>query len=187
MKRGIIIIVALVAVILTTAAAPWTSRQDRAHQIAEIARGMGLSEDSAIIKEAQFLWWTETENARILAKVLMGECLHCTDRHQQLTAMTVLNRVASSEFPNTIKGVVTQKGQYSPDYTRDLPIYATADENTQRCFANAYAAFIGLVECPENVIYASEFPPSVLGSGCYEESKTYIDGILFSTTYFSYR
>ena len=187
MRRLTTILAAVLAVVLMTAAVPWTSRQDRAHDIAELAREMGLPEDSPIIQEAQFLWWTETEDAQILARVLMGECLNCTDRHQQLTAMTVLNRVASDEFPTTVRGVVTQAGQYSPVYARDLRDFVTGDADTQRCFRNAYAAVMGLVDCPANVIYASEFPPSVLGSGCYEESKVYVNGILFGVTYFSYR
>ena len=168
MRRLTTILAAVLAVVLMTAAVPWTSRQDRAHDIAELAREIGLPEDNQIIAEAQFLWWTETEDAKILANVLLGECANCTDRHQQLTAMTVLNRVAMEDLPNTVKGVVTDKGQYLPAYARALPDFVTGDATTQRCFRNAYAAFMGLVECPPNVIYASEFPPSVLGSGCYE-------------------
>lgn len=187
MRRLTTILAAVLAVVLMTAATPWTSRQQQAHNIADLAREMGLPEDSPIIAEAQFLWWCDTEDAKILAKVLQGECLNCTDRHQRLTAMTVLNRVASDEFPNTVRGVVTQAGQYSPAYARSLPDFFAGDVHTQRCFRNAYAAVMGLVDCPQNVIYASEFPPTVLGSGCFEESKVYIDGILFGTTYFNYR
>lgn len=187
MKKTFLLAAVLLLCAFMIGARPWTSNQEKAHEMAELAREMGLPEDNPIIAEAQFLWWTETEDAKILANVLLGECKDCTDRHQQLTAMTVLNRVAMEDLPNTVKGVVTDKGQYSPAYARSLPDYITGDADTQRCFKNAYAAFIGLVECPENVIYASEFPPSVLGSGCYEESKTYIDGILYSTTYFNYR
>ena len=37
----------------------WTDNQNKAHQIAEIAREMGLSEDDPIIVRAQEIWWQE--------------------------------------------------------------------------------------------------------------------------------
>lgn len=37
----------------------WTDNQNRAHQIAEIAREMGLPEDDVIIVRAQEIWWQE--------------------------------------------------------------------------------------------------------------------------------
>ena len=187
MKKLIVIMAVIAVASLLLAATAWTDTQSKAHRIADLAREIGLEEDNAIIREAQFLWWAETDGARILAKVLVGECLNCTDRHQQLTAMTVLNRMASPEFPDTVKEVVAQEGQYLREYTRNLTSYADGDEMVRRCYRNAYAAFMGQTECPPNVIYASEFPPSVLGSGCYEVSKTYVNGVLFSTTYFNYR
>lgn len=41
----------------------WTERQDMAHEIAEMAREMGLSEDNPIIVESSRIWWEE-ENAK---------------------------------------------------------------------------------------------------------------------------
>ena len=41
----------------------WTPRMERAHEIAEIARGMGLSEDDPIIVRASAIWW-EDANAK---------------------------------------------------------------------------------------------------------------------------
>lgn len=189
MKKLRIIALVLVIAALLIAATPWTNNQTRAHAMAEIARAMGLPEDSTIIRECQFLWWTETEDAKILAKMLYGECKDCTDRHQQLTARTPYNRILddSGNFPNTIKEVIMQEGQYSPSYARNLPDYLTADETMQRCFRNAYIAFLHEIDCPDDVIYASEFPPGILGSACFEISKTYINGVLFSTTYFNYK
>lgn len=190
MKKKLLIIISVCAMAaILVAATPWTSRQTKAHEMAEIARELGLPEDNPIIEEAQFLWWCDTEDARILAAVNEGECKYCSDRAQQLTSCTVLNRVKdnSGNFPNTIKGVVGQTGQYSMDYIRNLPDYFTADADTQRCFRNAYAAFMGVVECPQNVIYASEFPPSVLGSGTYDTYRYYVNGVLVSITYFNFR
>ena len=50
----------------------------------------------------------------LLARVInseAGSSWH-TDEHQRAVGSVVLNRVADSRFPNTIRGVVYQKGQY---------------------------------------------------------------------------
>lgn len=41
------------------AANSWTNRQEKAHEIAELARAIGLPETDPIIKRAQELWWDE--------------------------------------------------------------------------------------------------------------------------------
>ena len=170
---------------LTAAASQWTSNQNKVHFIAKIARNMGLSEDNPIIKEAQFLWWCELLESRMMAKAAWGESRYCTDRHQQLFCVTVYNRVKDEYFPNSVYEVLIQKNQYSREYTYDLPDYFSADEEMQRCFRNAYAAYCGEVECPNNVIYASEFPN--LGSGWYEVIYVCTESGYESTTYFSFK
>lgn len=56
---GLIIILIIMAVFITPALAAWSSRQDKVHEIAEIARSIGLSEDDPIIKRAQEIWWED--------------------------------------------------------------------------------------------------------------------------------
>ena len=41
------------------AATNWTIKQQKAHEIAEIARGMGLPETDPIIQRASSIWWEE--------------------------------------------------------------------------------------------------------------------------------
>lgn len=144
---------------------------------------MGLAEDSAIIKEASVLWYAETEECRILANVIAHEAPYCTDRHQQLVAQVVLNRVGDGRFPDTVKSVVEQEGQYHPSYTRNLPEYANCSVEVRRCFANAIAALNGEVECPKDVIFQSQYIS--LGAGTYERI-TVDTGAYRSTTYFNY-
>lgn len=194
-KLNIIVFVLLCAAILL-GAAPWTTRQDKAHRIAELAREIGLDEDHAIITEASRLWWAEEEDCRILANVLAHECPYCSDRQQDLTAQVVLNRVKDERFPDSIREVVEQADyirqsdgsvrvvyQYHPSYTMNLPDYATASTEMRRCFEAAIRALIGEVKCPSDVIYQSQY--AGLGAGTYE-AITVDTGSYRSTTYFNF-
>lgn len=161
----------------------WTDTQNKVHEIAEIAREIGLDEEDPIIQRASYLWLCEENTIRILANVIFNEagCKYCTDRHQQLVACVILNRIRSDEFPNTIEEVISQRRQYSKKYLQNLPTYLESDDDMKRCFDNAILAYLGKVECPDNVLYQSEY--SDLGSGHYE---VYYVKALNSTTYFSY-
>lgn len=105
----------------------------------------------------------------------------CTDRHQQLVAQVVLNRVASDEFPDTIYDVIMQTKpsiQYSP-YKKIAKNAGNRDIIPQRCYDNALIVLNGEVECPSNIVWQANFKQ---GSGIYEVHKT-----SYSTTYFCYR
>lgn len=161
----------------------WTTTQYKLHQIAELAREIGLEEDNPIIQEASFLWYTELEEVKILANLVYSESNNCTDRHQQLVAAVVMNRKKSNDFPNTIKKVITQKNQYSPSYIENLPNYLTSEKEMKRCFKNAILAYCGKVECPENVLYQSNYPN--LGTDYYEVIEVK-NAHFHSITYFAY-
>ena len=53
------------------------------------------------------------EDLYIMAHLLAGEAQCYPDEEQIYVGSVVLNRVAHKEFPNTIKDVVFQKGQYA--------------------------------------------------------------------------
>lgn len=161
----------------------WTPTQHKLHQIAELAREIGLEEDNPIIQEASFLWYTELEEVKILANVIYPESNNCTDRHQQLVATVVINRKNSDEFPDTIKEVITQKNQYNPSYVENLPNYLTSDKEMKRCFKNAILAYCGKVECPNNVLFQSNYPD--LGTEYYEVIEIK-NSHFHSITYFAY-
>lgn len=189
MKKLILILLVL-AVMVGTCAYTFpqeeslhTKKQAALHELAEAARALGLSEDNAIITEAQRLWMEEETNLRIIAKVVRNEAPYCTDRHQQLVAQVVLNRVASPLFPDNVTDVVNAPGQYNPAYTAELPELTDNDPEVQRAFRNARAAMSGDVDCPADVLYQSEFKS--LGSGIYEQI-TVDTGWYRSTTYFNF-
>jgi hypothetical protein len=185
--KKIAIILGVIIAVTLSAGLDYSPKQrikTAAHEIAETARESGLAETDAIIQSASNIWWEAheresytQEDLRILATVIYYEAPNCTDRHQQLVAQVILNRVGDPRFPDTVRGVVEQPGQYASWYTSALP------EIPERYYDNARAALEGRVECPSNVIYQSQY--AGLGTGVYE--SIYVNtGWYASTTYFCY-
>ena len=66
----------LAAVVLFTGAAGssgWTSRQETVHEIAEMARQIGLPEDDPIIVRASEIWWEDNSLSQPAADSSLGE------------------------------------------------------------------------------------------------------------------
>ena len=145
-----------------------TVNQEYYHEIAEYARAHGFSEDSEIIQLCKQLWWEEQEKLDILAKVIAKEAGICPWLHRIAVGQVVMNRVASPDFPNTVKEVVGQKHewydsdgifhriyQYHPSYCSDF-------EGIDRQFyedakfildGNAVNTYV-----PDDIIWQAEFP-----------------------------
>lgn len=172
-----------IAPIISISTQEQNQMQIMAHTLAETARAIGFAEDSEIIVEAKRIWWREVEDIKILANTVYYEAHDCTDRHQQLVAQVVLNRVNDIRFPNDIKSVVTAPKQYQQFYVNNLPNYGDCSEEMQRCFNNALEAFFGFVDCPSNVIFQSGY--SDLGTKNYE-TIIFESPWFKSTTYFNY-
>ena len=118
------------------------------------------------------------EEVMMLARCIYYEAwCDCTDRHRELVAQVVLNRVASDYFPDTIYEVLAQPGQYANDYysgVNEVPDFAL-----EKCRELAIKALEGNVECPPNVLFQSNY--AGLGDGTWMEFDTF-----YSTTYFNY-
>ena len=96
--------------------------QDQAHQTAESLRQKGYDDSSAYIQAAQSTWWAAQdeivayqklsqytdEDIRILTTAVFYEAGHTTEQLREYVAQVVLNRVADSRFPDTVKGVITR-------------------------------------------------------------------------------
>lgn len=161
----------------------WTDKQEQAHEIAELAREMGLPEDNPIITEAQKIWQAEDLQFQldrdIIATVIYNEAWGgCTERHRELVAAVIMNRVKSDKFPDSVYDVVAQKGQYLLGYANGDPHYTPPKDVLEECRVIAAGALLGEIECPDNVLYQAEFKQ---GTGVYEVCKT-----SYSTTYFCY-
>ncbi len=117
------------------------------------------------------------EDLDLLSRVIYAEvgCTWIPDWVQRMVGSVVLNRVASPYYPNTIREVIYQPGQYSP--TWDGSINKKPDART---IANAkYLLEHGSI-CPANVIGQNSI---VTGSGVYQ---SYHDSVLGTTVYFCY-
>lgn len=100
------------------------------------------------------------ESINLLAEVAYWENWH-TDK-DKLTALwtmgVVMNRVESKQFPNTVKEVLYQRGQYATTkyfYTKELP---------EECYEMAREVWEnGVPDMPKNVLFQSQQPH--LGNG----------------------
>ena len=129
------------------------------------------------------------EDIRILTTTVFHEAGHTTEQLRQYVAQVVLNRVEDSLFPDTVKGVITQPGQYSTKYATveaANAIQATDSKNGTYyygiCEDSVKAAMMGQVEMPSNVLYQANFSQ---GKGVWK-SVYFNSGWYASTSYFCY-
>lgn len=105
----------------------------------------------------------QREEINLLAEVIYHENWHTDKEHlaAYYTGAVVMNRVNSSAWPNTVKEVLYQRGQYSTTklfYTKEIP---------QECYDMARDIYKnGTPDVPENVIFQSMQPK--LGRGCWK-------------------
>ena len=177
--------------------------QDQAHQTAESLRKKGYSDSSAYVQAAKSTWneaqkaiagyqklaQYSDEDIRILTTTVFHEAGHTTEQLRQYVAQVVLNRVEDSRFPDTVKGVITQPGQYSTKYATveaANAIQATDRKNGTYyygiCEDSVKAAMMGQVEMPSNVLYQANFSQ---GKGVWK-SVYFNSGWYASTSYFCY-
>ena len=94
------------------------------------------------------------DNLMLLAKLIMAE--NGSAKHDDtlyLTGVVVLKRVKAKGFPNTIKEVIYQRGQYSTASRLD------SIEPDERCLEIAEEILInGVSEYPDNLVFQSMFP-----------------------------
>ena len=113
----------------------------------------------------------------LLSRLIYAEagCTWIPDWVQRMVGSVVLNRVESQYYPDTIREVIYQPGQYAP--TWDGSLQKTPDART---IENArYLLEHGSI-CPENVVGQNSI---VTGSGVY---TSYYDQVLDTTIYFCY-
>ena len=97
----------------------------------------------------------QREEINLLAEVIYHENWHTDKEHlaAYYTGAVVMNRVNSSAWPDTVKDVLYQKGQYSTTklfYTKEIP---------QECYDMARDIYKnGTPDVPENVIFQAMRP-----------------------------
>ena len=106
------------------------------------------------------------EDINLLAEVIYHENWHTDKEHlaAYYTGAVVMNRVKSSEWPNSIRGVLYQKGQYSTTkyfYTVTLP---------EECYEMAESILKnGTPDVPDNIIWQAMKPQ---GKGTWKKVGT---------------
>lgn len=65
---------------------------------------------------------SQEDQVRIFYAILM-ECSVCPEEEQMAVAKTVLNRVEDDRFPNTVKGVLNQRGAFHGVNAYDMQKY----------------------------------------------------------------
>ena len=88
---------------------------------------------------------------------------------QQWVGQVVMNRVASPDFENTIKGVIFEKGQYSTAYRLQKP--------SSRAIKNAEIVLKGKSNCPRDVIWQANYKQGIV-------VRSFYDKTLGTTSYF---
>ena len=133
-----IIILFLTCIISTFA--KWSSKQNKAHEIAEIARSMGLPEDDPIIVRAQEIWLEEhnkekefqnynfsQEDINALAKTVWGEARGISSKAEQAAVVwCILNRFDSSNA-NSIIDIICAPNQFH-GYNSKNPVTKELEE-----------------------------------------------------------
>jgi hypothetical protein len=83
----------------------------------------------------------------------------CSDELQLYVGSVVLNRVESDQFPNTIRDVIYQDGQYACTWDGNFE-----KEPDERAWKNAEIVLVHGSQLPDNVVYQAEFEQ---GSGVH--------------------
>lgn len=131
----------------------WTNKMIALHEAADNLRALGYSEDSEVIKALSAAWWSEYNDFCIIAKVIEGEAGGC-DNYTQLvyTGVTVVNRVKSSYFADTVYDVVASPGQYTTAYLKNFHTIQ------RRCWLAAKDAMDGNHDAPDDLYWEALFP-----------------------------
>lgn len=99
---------------------------------------------------------------------------NCTHEHRIAVGSVVLNRVAADDFPDTIRDVVFDPGQYSPTWNGTFE-----KEPSQDSWDTAEFLLENGSQIPEDCIWQAEFKQ---GSGEWNHYKT-----IYGITYICYR
>ena len=114
------------------------------------------------------------EDLYLLARVIDAEASDiCTDEHKMCTGQVILNRMNSNKYPNTLREVVYDKGQYASVENDRLK-----EEISKESLEVARRLLNGEKILPDDVVYQAEFPQGK------ETVKTIYNKYLDTTTYY---
>lgn len=129
-----------------------TAKQHALHAAAEQLRAAGYTDEDAEIRTLSDAWFAEQDKLDVVARVVMGEAADCPAEHQIAVAAVVVNRVNDERFPDTVREVVAQPGQYTAAYLTGF------GRTTRSCYEAAKAALDGTDAVPDDVVWQAQFP-----------------------------
>ena len=129
-----------------------TAKQLALHEAADVLRAAGYADEAAEIRTLSDAWFAEQEALDIVAKVVAGEAGGCPAEHQIAVAAVVVNRVNDERFPDTVREVVAQPGQYHTSYLANFA------KTPRSCYEAAKAALDGTDAVPDDVVWQAQFP-----------------------------
>ena len=157
MKRFIIItLVMLVLLILAVFLMPAADGEAKEVPDDFEERIRSMIQEHKILQDRMLAYMEhQREEINLLAEVIYWENWHTDKEHlaAYYTGAVVMNRVNSKAWPDTVKGVLYQRGQYSTTkyfYTKEIP---------PECYEMARDIYKnGTPEVPENVIFQAMRP-----------------------------
>lgn len=177
--------------------------QAQAHKTATLLRKQGHGNNSVYVQAAKSTWEQAAEeieayenlsqytwdDIRILTTTVYHEAGSTTEQLRQYVAQVALNRVEDSRFPDSVYGVITQKGQYNTKYATTEAAQAIKSKdaangtnNWETCKNSVLQAMMGKTDMPDNVLYQANFTQ---GKGLWK-SVYFNSGWFASTSYFCY-
>lgn len=109
-----------------------------------------LKREQAMTEAAAGGTWTKAEayqgttsDRYLMANIIFCEAGNQPYEGQVAVGAVIMNRVRSSVCPNTISGVVYQKGQFEPVSTGRLALALARNDATESCYKAADAAMAG--------------------------------------------
>lgn len=106
-----------------------------------------------------------------LSHIIQAEAGYCSIEMMEGVGSVVLNRVSDDRFPDTVKEVIEQPGQYSP-----ITNGTFWNEPTDQVIEVAEDLLINGSKFPSDVVWQANFPQ---GNGIYKTIST-----SYSTMYF---
>lgn len=177
--------------------------QAQAHKTATMLRKKGHSNSSVYVQAAKSTWEQAAEeieayrnlsqytwdDIRILTTTVYHEAGSTTEQLRQYVAQVALNRVEDSRFPDSVYGVITQRGQYNTKYATTEAAQAIKSKDAangtnhwETCKNSVLQAMMGKTDMPDNVLYQANFTQ---GKGLWK-SVYFNSGWFASTSYFCY-
>ena len=133
--------------------------------LAATIAGAGIETESECTYTDEDVWY--------LSRVIQAESGYCQTEMMEGVGSVVLNRVESDLFPDSIREVIEQPGQYS------TLSWLSQQTPTDEVMEVTYDLLDNGSKYPDDVIYQANF---VQGSGIYKTLST-----SYSTMYFCYK